>query len=142
MKKFKPYIKPIILLTLGLLLMFLFRDKYKEFFFPEKEKKDFIVEFTTNYKSIKNDLLYNINENIDSYIVITVNKELNNFSIKNSDSKIVEIDNVKENSNIVLMINHNTYNSIITFNIGNILYEITTTKENNNLNINVKEKQE
>ena len=141
MKKVKPFIKPIILLTLGIVLIILFKDKYIEFFSPKKEDKDFIVEFTRNYNYQDGDILYNINEQIDSYIVIKNNKELSNFKVTAVDNDI-SLEKIDVNSTVALMINHNTYDSAITFDIGEKSYTITTKKNKDNLEIFVKEKQE
>ncbi len=141
MKKVKPFIKPIILLTLGIVLIILFKDKYIEFFSPKKEDKDFIVEFTRNYNYQDGDILYNINEQIDSYIVIKNNKELSNFKVTTVDNDI-SLEKIDVNSTVALMINHNAYDSAITFDIGEKSYTITTKKNKDNLEIFVKEKQE
>ena len=141
MKKVKPFIKPIILLTLGIVLIILFKDKYIEFFSPKKEDKDFIVEFTRNYNYQDGDILYNINEQIDSYIVIKNNKELSNFKVTAVDNDI-SLEKIDVNSTVALMINHNTYDSAITFDIGEKSYTITTKKNKDNLEIFVKETQE
>ena len=142
MKKIKPFIKPIILLTLGITLLILFRDKYIELFFPKKEKKDFTVEYTQKYNYEDGDTLYTIDEAIDSYIVISNTKVLKDFKITNNEEIVKEINEVKENSKIVLLINHKNYKSIITFDIDDKSYKINTKKDNNNLNIVVKEMQE
>ena len=142
MKKIKPFIKPIILLTLGITLLILFRDKYIELFFPKKEKKDFTVEYTQKYNYEDGDILYTIDEAIDSYIVISNTKVLKNFKITNNEEIVKEINEVKENSKIVLLINHKNYKSIITFDIDDKSYKINTKKDNNNLNIVVEEMQD
>lgn len=142
MKKIKPFIKPIILLTLGITLLILFRDKYIELFFPKKEKKDFTVEYTQKYNYEDGDILYTIDEAIDSYIVISNTKVLKNFKITNNEEIVKEINEVKENSKIVLLINHKNYKSIITFDIDDKSYKINTKKNNNNLNIVVEEMQD
>lgn len=142
MKKIKPFIKPIILLTLGITLLILFRDKYIELFFPKKEKKDFTVEYTQKYNYEDGDTLYTIDEAIDSYIVISNTKVLKNFKITNNEEIVKEINEVKENSKIVLLINHKNYKSIITFDIDDKSYKINTKKDNNNLNIVVEEMQD
>lgn len=142
MKKFKPFIKPLIMLTLGIVLIILFKDKYVEFFTPKKNTNDFKIEYTTDYITSDDDLLYNINEAIDSYIIIRAYKKLTDFIVYKKEEIQIEEKGINENSVIVLMINHNTYNSNITFNIDDKSYIITTTKNKDNLNINVKEKQE
>lgn len=142
MKKIKPFIKPIILLTLGILLIILFKDKYIEFFSPKKEVKDFIIELTTDYRYEDGNLLYNINENINSYIVIKNNKELKNFKVTTQDKIEVEIEKIESSSTIALMINYNNYNSIITFDIDNKSYLVTPQRKNDNLEITIEEKQE
>lgn len=142
MKKIKPFIKPIILLTLGITLLILFRDKYIELFFPKKEKKDFTVEYTQKYNYEDGDILYTIDEAIDSYIVISNTKVLKNLKITNNEEIVKEINEVKENSKIVLLINHKNYKSIITFDIDDKSYKINTKKNNNNLNIVVEEMQD
>lgn len=142
MKKIKPFIKPIILLTLGITLLILFRDKYIELFFPKKEKKDFTVEYTQKYNYEDGDILYTIDEAIDSYIVISNTKVLKNFKITNNEEIVKEINEVKENSKIVLLINHKNYKSIITFDIDDKSYKINTKKSNNNLNIVIEEMQD
>lgn len=142
MKKIKPFIKPIILLTLGITLLILFRDKYIELFSPKKEKKDFTVEYTQEYNYEDGDILYTIDEAIDSYIVISNTKVLKNFKITNNEEIVKEIDEVKENSKIALLINHKNYKSIITFDIDDKSYKINAKKKNNDLNIVVEEMQD
>lgn len=139
MKKFKPFIKPLIMLTLGIALIILFKDKYIEFFTPKKNTNDFTIEYTPNYITSDNDLLYNINEEIDSYIVIRAYKRLTDFKVYKNEEIQVEEKSIKENSVIVLMINHNTYNSSISFNIDDKSYIITTANHKDSLTINVKE---
>lgn len=141
MNKIKPFIKPIILLMSGIILMILFKDKYIELFSRKKDEKDFIVEFTRDYKYQDGDMLYNINEDIDSYIVIKNNKELYNFKVITGNDDI-EIEKVDISSTISLMINHINYNSIITFDIDEKSYTISAKKSNGNLEIIVEEKQE
>ena len=142
MKKYKPFIKPIIFLTLGIGLMILFKDKYIELFFPKKDEKDFIIEFTTDYIANKDDILYNINENIDSYIILTINKKIDNFIVKDNNNIIINIKKINKGNKIVLMVNHNTYKSIITFSIDNKKYTITPNIKDDILSLNVEEKQE
>lgn len=140
MKKFKSFIKPLIMLTLGIVLIIIFKDKYVEFFTPKKNTNDFTVEYTTDYITDDGDLLYNINEQIDSYIIIRVYKKLTDFKVLSNEDIQIEKKDIRENSVIVLMINHNIYNSSITFNIDDKSYIITTAKKKDNLTINVEEK--
>lgn len=140
MKKFKSFIKPLIMLTLGIVLIILFKDKYVEFFTPKKNTNDFTVEYTTDYITDDGDLLYNINEQIDSYIIIRVYKKLTDFKVLSNEDIQIEKKDIRENSVIVLMINHNIYNSNITFNIDDKSYVVTTTKNKDKLTIEVEEK--
>lgn len=141
MNKIKPFIKPFILIMSGIILMILFKDKYIELFSRKKDEKDFIVEFTRDYKYQDGDMLYNIDENIDSYIVIKNNKELYNFKVITGNDDI-EVEKVDISSTISLMINHINYNGVITFDMNEKSYTISAKKSNGNLEIIVEEKQE